>query len=76
MRIARRLLSIGRVKPSKNTVSHPNSRINHECVCRRVKSIRENVRELVKDYNKTEDDLKALQVHIRRANWSLVRFLT
>lgn len=28
----------------------------------RVKSMRENVKALVKEYNKTEDDLKALQV--------------
>lgn len=33
---------------------------------RRVKSMRENVKALVKEYNKTEDDLKALQVRAAR----------
>lgn len=31
----------------------------------RVKQRRENVKDLVKEYNKTEDDLKALQVRSR-----------
>lgn len=38
----------------------------------RVKSMRENVKALVKEYNKTEDDLKALQVCNCLCCWSRV----
>lgn len=39
----------------------------YACICacpvhNRVKNMRENVKALVREYNKTEDDLKALQV--------------
>ena len=30
----------------------------------RVKTMRENVKDMVTEYHKTEDDLKALQVHL------------